>query len=441
MPPAPATPRAVVGLLLVAGAVGVVVSLAAWGFLELVHQVQTGVYDDLPKKLGYDDGAPLWWPLPVLAISGVAVALAIERLPGRGGHNPAEGLKTAVTTPVELPGVMLAAIATIGLGVVLGPEAPLIALGSALGLLAVKLARADAPEPLRALVAGAGSFAAISFIFGSPLIGAVILIEAAGLDRRRLQVVLPVGLLAAGVGSLVSIGMGQWTGLSSKDYALAPLSLPSFDRPDVTDFAWTVPFAAVVAIGCIVVFRLARAIQPVLGRRPLFLLPVAALAIGGLAIAFAETTDKASSEVLFSGQEALPDVVGGASSWSVTALALLLLFKGLAWSVSLAGFRGGPTFPGLLIGAAAGVLASHLPGFAITPAVAVGMGAAIAAVLELPLAAVVLATLLTTGAGPGVGPLIIVGVVVAFVVTRAVHARAGDAEPDAAPEPPVAVTA
>ena len=426
------------GLLVMASAVGVVVSLAAWGFLELVHQVQTGVYDDLPKAVGYDDGAPLWWPLPVLAIAGLVVALAVASLPGTGGHNPAEGLKTGTTQPVELPGVLLAGIATIALGAVLGPEAPLIALGAGLGLLAVKLVREDAPDQLRMLVAAAGSFAAISFIFGSPLIGAVILIEAAGLDRSRLQIVLPVGLLAAGIGSLVSIGMGQWIGLSSKDFALGTLSLPSFDRPDVTDFLWTVPFAAIVAIGCILVFRAARVIQPVLTRRPLVLVPVAGLVVAGLAIAFAETTDKASSEVLFSGQDALPGLVGNASSWSVSALALLLLFKGLAWSVSLAGFRGGPTFPGLLLGAAAGLLASHLPGFELTPAVAVGMGAAVAAVLELPLAAVVLATVLTASAGAGVEPLIIVGVVVAFGVARAVATRSEDPEPS---ESSVAVAA
>ena len=33
---------------------------------------------------------------------------------------------------------MLAALATIGLGLVLGPEAPLIALGSGIGILAVQ---------------------------------------------------------------------------------------------------------------------------------------------------------------------------------------------------------------------------------------------------------------------------------------------------------------
>jgi H+/Cl- antiporter ClcA len=107
----------------------------------------------------------------------------------------------------------------------------------------------------------------------------------------------------------------------------------------------------------------------------------------------------------------------------VSALALLICFKGAAWSVSLAGFRGGPTFPGLYLGAAAGVLASHLPGLGLTPAVAVGMGAAVVAVLRLPLSAVLLALVLTSGAGHGVEPLVIVGVVVAFLTTLALSRR------------------
>ena len=44
-------------------------------------------------------------------------------------------------------------------------------------------------------------------------------------------------------------------------------------------------------------------------------------------------------------------------------------------------------------------MAAQLPGFELTPAVAVGLGAAVAAVLRLPLAAVVLATVLTSHAG------------------------------------------
>ena len=75
-------------------------------------------------------------------------------------------------------------------------------------------------------------------------------------------------------------------------------------------------------------------------------------------------------------------------------------------------------FPSLFLGAAAGVMAAQLPGFSITPAVAVGMGAAVVSVLRLPLAAVVLAALLTAHAGARAGPLIIVGMVVPISRTQ-----------------------
>jgi H+/Cl- antiporter ClcA len=406
-------------LLAVAAVVGLVVSLLSWGFLEAVHQLQVGAFDKLPQQLGYDNGAPVWWPLPVLAVAGVVTAFAIVRLPGTGGHSPAGGLAMGVTQPVELPGVLLAAGAAIGLGVVIGPEAPLIALGSGLGILAVQLTRREVPAEVLAVVAAAGSFAAISFIFGSAVIGAVILIEAAGLDKRRLMVLLPMGLTAAGIGSLVSIGLGSWTGLSSSDFALTPLHLPQFARPDIADFAWTVPLAVAIAVVVHVVFLVARRAQPAMTRRPFALLPAAGLVIAGLAILFEETTDKDASEVLFSGQDQLSGLVSGAGGWSVGVLALLIAVKGLAWGISLGGFRGGPTFPAIFIGAAAGILASHLPGFAFTPAVAVGMGAAIVAVLRLPLSAVLLALVLSAGSGSGEEPLVIVGVVAALMTTLA----------------------
>src|SRR5262249_2837320 len=154
----------------------------SWGFLELVHEIQVGVYQDLPRDLGYDT-APTWWPLPWLALAGFLTAFAIVNLPGRGGHVPAEGLKTGgkPTQPIELPGVVLAATATLGLGLGLGPEAPLIALGGGLGFLSMRLIKKDAPDQALGLMAAAGSFAAVSTIFGSPVIGAVVIIEATGL--------------------------------------------------------------------------------------------------------------------------------------------------------------------------------------------------------------------------------------------------------------------
>jgi H+/Cl- antiporter ClcA len=155
------------------------------------------------------------------------------------------------------------------------------------------------------------------------------------------------------------------------------------------------------------------------------------LIIGGLAIEFSQATGKSFDEVLFSGQDQLPGLVSQAGTWSLAALTWLLVLKGLAYGLSLGSYRGGPTFPALFLGAAAGIMASHLPGFPIQAAVVVGMGASVVAVLRLPLSAVVLATLLTSHAGSNVEPLIIV-VVVAYIVTLLLS-RAPKAAPDATP--------
>ena len=422
-------PRALLVLLALVAAVGVVVSLAAWCFLELIHQMQVFVFTDLPQDLGYSSGPPSWWYLLVLTIAGLLVALAITRLPGQGGHVAAEGLKVggAPTEPIEVPGIVLAGLATIGLGLVLGPEAPLIGLGAGLGLLAIRAVRRDTPAEAQAVIAASGSFAAMAMIFSSPIIAAVILIEALGLDREKLPKVLVPGLLAAGIGSLTSIGMGSLTGLSTSAYTLAPLSVAELAEPTVAEFAWTIPLAVAVAVLGFAILRLGLQVHRIVTARPLLLIAAAGALVACLAIAFHEVSGKGIDQVLFSGQEALPELVAEAGTWSVGTLLLLLAFKGLVWSVSLGSFRGGPTFPALFVGAAAGLLASHLPGFAETGAIGVGMGAGIVSVLRLPLAAVVLSTLLVSQGGAGAGPLIIVGVVVAYVASVALDRAFGDA--------------
>jgi chloride channel protein, CIC family len=416
--------RRYVGLLVITAIIGVVVSLASWCFLELVYQIQQELYTHLPNALGYQHGPPLWWPFPVLAIAGLLVALAISRLPGDGGHLPARGLAPGgAPLPINLPGVILAGVATIGSGLVLGPEAPLIALGSGVAVVTLGRARQKMPSQAVMVIAAAGSFAAVSFIFQSPLIAAVILIEASGIGGVQLPMVVLPGLMAAGIGTLVSLGMGSFTGLSTSAYALPPLQLPAFGHPDIAQFGWTILLAILVAVVARALMRGGLFTHGIVKPRLLWALPLVGLIIAGLAIAFHGATGKSFQEVLFSGQDALPGLVSNPGSWSLGALALLIVFKGLGYSLSLGSFRGGPTFPALLLGAAGGMMASRLPGFALEPAVAVAMGAAVASVLRLPLSAVVLATLLTAKSGVGDEPLIIVGVVVAYVLTLVLSAR------------------
>jgi hypothetical protein len=237
-----------------------------------------------------------------------------------------------------------------------------------------------------------------------------------------LPLVLLPGLLAAGIGSLVFIGIGSLTGLSSSAYAIAPLTLPAYPTPNLADFVWTVALAVAAAVGAFIVVEIGLRTNHLVTTKPFVLIPAAALAVGAAAIAFSEITGQPVNAVLFSGQDAMDPVVNQAAALALGTLALLIVFKALAWGISLGAARGGPTFPAIFIGIVAGLLAGHLPGFNETPAVAVLVGTMVVSVLRLPLSSIVIA-LVVSQAGAGVAPLIIVGVVVAYVDTQLLAAR------------------
>jgi H+/Cl- antiporter ClcA len=390
------------------------VATVAYFFLDGVSRLQTEIFVDLPKSLGFH-GEPLWWPLPWLALSGVLVALAIRYLPGTGGHEPSEGFKSGgPVQPVELFGIVAAAFATLGLGVVLGPEAPLIAIGSGLGVLAVHLVKRDAPPMAAVVIGAAGSFAAIATLLGSPLVGAFLLMEMAGLGGPMMEIVLIPGLLAAGVGSLIFVGLNSLTGFGS--FSLTVSSIPHVGAPNGVEFLWAIAIGMGGAVVATVIFKLSTMLRPLVERSRVLVTPVAGLAVAGLAIAFAAGTGRSSSEVLFSGQSALPSLVQQAAGWTVGALLLLLVCKGLAYAISLSGFRGGPIFPSMFIGAAGGIALSHVGGLPMIAGAAMGVGAMIAGALKMPFTAVLLPSLLFVTDAVTLMPLVIVAVVVSYVV-------------------------
>jgi H+/Cl- antiporter ClcA len=407
--------RSYLQLLVLAAIIGVPVSVVAYGFLKLVAVLQHWFFEQLPGQLGFH-GTPVWWPLPLLAVAGLAVSSTIRYLPGTAGHEPADGFQAGGTpNPIDLPGVFLAALATLALGVVLGPEAPLIAIGGGLGVLAVHLAKRDAPPTAAVVMAAAGSFAAISTLFGSPIAGAFLLMEGAGLGGPMLGLVLVPGLLAAGIGTLVFIGLDSLTGFGT--FSLEIPGLPPFQHPNGVMFLWAIAFGLVATLLGTGIRLLGLAVRPLIKQQSLLLTPVAGLVIGGLAITFAEVTGRSGQDVLFSGQSALPGLIQHAAGWTIGALLLLVVCKSLAYGISLAGFRGGPVFPSIFIGGAGGVAASHLPGMSLVPGVAMGIGAMCTVMLKLPFTSTLLATLLLFSDGLAVMPLVIVAVVVAYAAT------------------------
>lgn len=405
--------RSYVVLLAFAALIGIPVSAAAYFFLALVSYLQNEIFVDLPHGLGFSS-APLWWPVPVLLVGGILTALAITYLPGTGGASPADGFKLhGAPGPADLPGVIAAALATLIFGIVLGPEMPLIALGGGLAVLAVRLARKPIPQQAGAVIASAGSFAAISTLLGSPILGAFLLMEASGLGGPTLGLVLVPGLLAAGVGSLIFIGLDAWTGLGT--FSLAIGGLPSARTPTLGEFGWAIVIGLAAVVVGVAIRRLGLLLRGYSAPRLLLALPAAGLVVAGLAIAYNAGTGKPVSDVLFSGETALGPLIKHSASYSAAALIALVALKGLAYGVSLSSFRGGPVFPAMFVGAALGLAFSYLPGLSVVAGAAMGIGAMCAVMLTLPLTSVLLATLLLASDGLAVMPLVIVSVVVAYV--------------------------
>ncbi|MFI9797478.1 chloride channel protein [Streptomyces sp. NPDC052302] len=393
--------------------IGVPVSLLAFWFLAGLHELEHALWADLPDALGWDT-APWWWPLPLLAVAGVCVGLVVRHLPGAGGHVPAAGLHAPGMTAATLPGVVLAAFASLPLGATLGPEAPLIALGGGLAMLFARLARAPTTPQSAALLGAAGAAAALPAIFGNPLIGAVILIEVAGVGGPQLFAVMLPALLASGVGSLVFTGFGRWTGLSTGSLTLH-LGVPT-PHIDAGDVIWSIPLAVAVGFAVHLIMNTGRLAAVFVAGRPVPRTVVCALAAGVCGAVYTLATDRDPADVASSGQSTLAQLAQDPHAWGVGALIAVLLCKGAAYAACLGSLRGGPVFPALFLGAAAGVLLSPLPSLGVVPGMAAGMAAAGGAALRLPVSSAVLVVLLMGGAE--MTPVVLLAAVVGFATVE-----------------------
>jgi chloride channel protein, CIC family len=407
---------AYVRTLVLAALLGLPVAFAAVLFQTAIHDLIHLVWDVIPEELGWSE--PSWWYVVLVpGLAGLLVAAAV-RLPGHGGHSPLEGLGADPIAPIELASILPAALATLGLGLVLGPEAPLIALGLGLGALAVRMIRLEGTGAQ--LLVFSGAFAAIAALFGGPLVAAFLLFEvtaASGkIPAQQIGRALLPGFVAAGTGALVFTGVADWSGLHQTNLALP--SLPPYDSVRITDLAWCLVMAVLVAAIVVATRHLAHAIAAQSRLAPMALLIVSGLLVGVLAVVFRGITDQPVDLVLFSGQTELPALV---AEGSAGVLILLVVTKGLAYALSLgAGFRGGPVFPAIALGVAAAIAAANVfPGLNTTPAVAAGIAAGTTAVLRVPFTAVLLATLLMGPSAFDVAPIAVLAAVMAWLVATA----------------------
>jgi H+/Cl- antiporter ClcA len=399
-------------LILLGALVGIPAALVAALFLAAVHELENWLWDD---------PTPAWYLIVGLPVAGAVIVIAARALlPGDGGHRPLDGLSMAVMPLSYAPGIALAAIGTLAFGAVLGPEAPVIALGSITALAVTAFAPLGGQA--RTVVGTAGSFSAISALFGGPLVAGVMMVEAGGsrLGARLIPALLP-GFVAAAVGYVIFIGFGDWGGLDAPGLAVPDLEV--YKGNHLGDLLVAIAVGIVTALVLVVIHRFTVGVAERVEQRRT--MPVLLLAGGltvGLLALLADGLGADANEILFSGQSAIPELIKESTT---SVLLLILAAKAAAYAVSLAsGFRGGPIFPAVFLGI--GIATLPVVWFDVSPtlALAVGAAAGMAAQTRFVLTSMLFGALLVGTAGLDAVPAAVLATVAAWITANALDPRA-----------------
>jgi len=349
--------------------VGAVVSLVVgYVVLRLVTAGIVLVWETIPESLG---STPAWYVLGVLLIGAVLVYLVRSRL-GDTGHSPLGGISVSPLTPREYLAAILAILASLLGGVVLGPEVALVATGAVIG--GVVARRMHVEDVTR--VVGVSSLGAILALFVGPLLAGTLSLDG------------------------------------------APTSI------EVEQLGWAVGVALVTTVAVALARLVAALIARATGSGPhLVILVGAAIVIGVASLLLDFWTGAPILYVVTSGEEMISELPSITAASTVVAIIVL---KSIAYAVSLgAGFRGGPFFPVMFVGAAVGLLASLvLPeGPQTQAAMIVGVVAAVVATAPMGWrVAIILGVAIGFAMG---GWALVPAAVIAAVVSRAVP-RWGD---------------
>jgi H+/Cl- antiporter ClcA len=394
--------------LVLAIVLGIVASLAASIYLGAVTAVQDWLWKDLPGTFGWTS-LPWWWVLLLMLVGAVIVFLA-WRLPGKTGQGPLTGLHFNVT-PRDAGSFLLAATASLIFGFVVGPEAPLIIVGTTVAAL---LLRGRDPKAIQ-LGMLLGGAAAIGLIFGNPFITAFLFLEFAAMGAMPAVALVPT-FVALGTGYLVQVGVGSWSGLAM--HTLSVPGLPVYDHETVPDLLAGAAIAIVAGIAAVIVREFGERISDLAGRFRGPVLFGSAIVIAAIAIGLSAGRDVPVNLVLFSGETAMGTMLAQTSGLTVL---LIVLAKCLAYGLSIGGgYRGGPIFPITFIGLGIAVLATlvftDLP---IGPMAAASIAAAATVMLRLPFTSALLAVLILGSAGMAIAPFAIIGSVIGFGMRQA----------------------
>jgi H+/Cl- antiporter ClcA len=268
------------------------------------------------------------------------------------------------------------------------------------------------------VLATAGSFSAVSALFGGPLVAGLLLLEAGLAMGTALTPALLPGLVAAAVGYVLFVGLGSWGGIN--ETSLKVPDLPVYDGTNVRDLVLAIVVGLVTAAALVATRRLGFA---VLARARVRMAPwllAGGVAVGLLAMG-ARLLGANSQDELFSGQTGIPDLI---VEGSAATILVLLVAKALSYGVCLGcGFRGGPVFPAIFLGVAVSMF--PVVWFDVSPtwAVAVGAAAGMTAGTRFVFASLLFSSLLVGTAGVDAVPAAVLATTAAWLAATALRTR------------------
>lgn len=403
-PAEPADARALARFSLNGALVGLVAGAGASLFVAINHHLTHLLWHGLPEAMGLE-AAP-WWLVLSLPIIGAVLTWLATHLPGHGGHGPLDGLKLDIG-PSALLSVLLAALASLSFGAVLGPEAPLLAIGTTAGFIFLR----DPEHPARSILPIVGAMAAAGAVLGNPLVTLILLLElavAVGTQVARPEVLLPA-LAGLGTGYVLQVGLGPWTGLGQAQLSLKDLPAYPVVRP--TDLLVGAVIAALVAVLAVLSQRGGSLVRRLGSVHQLPLLIGAGVVVGLSGVLVHLISGEPAEDVLFAGQASMTSYLAVPTLGAGLAL---LVGKLVTYTVCLGGgFKGGSMFPAIALGTIlAGMAGVFLGADAIPGLAAAAIAAAVAAAQRLPFTGVLLASMMTIAAGPAVTVPAILGALI-----------------------------
>jgi chloride channel protein, CIC family len=338
----PARAAALARLALPAAVVGVGCALALITLTVLADRVEDLLWDVVPGWFGLD-GTEWGWILLMLTAVGIATGVLVTVLPGHAGPDPAtQSLVSPPLPAAMLPSLAIVVILSLGGGVSLGPENPIIAINVALAVWLGHRALSNVPPPQWIGFAAAGTVGAL---FATPVGAALLLSERASSPQGPGtwdRMFAP--LVAAATGSLTMYVLSR---------PVFAVDLPAYPGPRWPDLLSGPIIAVAAALVGVVLLVLFPVLHAAFGKLP----TTTMLALGGLVLGVLGAVG--GTITLFKGFPQIQELVeGDESAWRLAGIAAIKCAALLV--ASTCGFRGGKIFPATFIGVALGLLAHQL---------------------------------------------------------------------------------